>query len=117
MIFHGMNIRSIADKIGMDYDAALEDFCGDVSAISSKLLSFPEDNGIGTLEAAVDSKDAETAHKAARALRKSAEKLCLTRLAEECSKVEKSDVDGLEGAYIPLRSLYISIASILEGEE
>ena len=73
--------------------------------------------GIGTLEAAVDSKDAETAHKAARALRKSAEKLCLTRLAEECSKVEKSDADGLEGAYIPLRSLYISIASILEGEE
>ena len=77
----------------------------------------PEDNGIGTLEAAVDSKDAEMAHKAARALRKSAEKLCLTRLAEECSKVEKSDADGLEGAYIPLRSLYISIASILEGEE
>ena len=60
MIFHDMNIRSIADKIGMDYDTALEDFCGDVSAISSKLLSFPEDNSIDALEAAVDSKDTET---------------------------------------------------------
>lgn len=117
MIFHDMNIRSIADKIGMDYDTALEDFCGDVSAISSKLLSFPEDNSIDALEAAVDSKDTETAHKAARALRKSVEKLSLTRLAEECAKVEKADEAGLEGAYMPLRALYISIASILEGEE
>ena len=117
MIFHGMNIRSIADKIGMDYDAALEDFCGDVAAISTKLLSFPAENGLQALEAAIDTGDMEGARKAARTLRKSAEKISLSKLAEECSKVEKAEEAELNNAYKSLRTLYISIVSILEGEE
>ena len=112
-----MNIRAIADKIGMDYDAALEDFCGDVSAISARLLSFPEENSLDALEVAVKEGNAEESRKAARSIRKGAEKIGLTRLAEACSRVEKSEGKELEDSFKDLRTLYISITSVLEGGE
>ena len=47
---HIMNIRSIADRIGMDYEGALEDYCGDVGALSARLAAFPSECQMEKLE-------------------------------------------------------------------
>ena len=35
---HIATAKAIAEKIGMDYEAVMEDYCGDVSALKDKLM-------------------------------------------------------------------------------
>ena len=110
-----MNIKSIADSIGLDYEMAMEEFCGDVSALGEKLISFPKSTSLAELESAINEGRNDDARTEARKLRKNAEKIGLRKLAESCSELEKSE--DPEKTFLPLRAMYISIVSILGGAE
>lgn len=97
-----MNIKAIADKIGIDYETVLEDFCGDVSELGSRLQGFASSDVINGLKAALESSD----HKAIKALaheaRNKAEKVGLKSIAKIARRVEDADDDKIRNATIVL---------------
>ena len=64
-----MSIKSLAERIGMDYDSVIEDFCGDVSALKDSLKAFHEAEDINNLKKAVESMDIEGIRKASHKIR------------------------------------------------
>lgn len=104
-----MNIKALAGKIGLDYENTLEDFCGDVSALSDKLKRFPKECGIASLEAAIELDDALAIRKAAHAIRKASEKVGLTSLTKAASRVEDAEDEKLNCACQALIEKYNEI--------
>lgn len=108
-----MNIRAIAKQIDMDYDDVLEDFCGDVSAISSKLENYLADCSFSSLTEAVKADDAEAIRKSAHRIRKCSEKLGLSQMAKLASTLENAKSDKAASAFEPLEKEYRKIEEVL----
>ncbi len=108
-----MNIRAIAKQIGMDYDNVLEDFCGDVSAIKTKLESYIEDTAFPVLSDAIEKSDAAEIKKAAHKVKKASEKLGLTTMTKYASVLENSKEDKMQSAYETLEKEYKKVEEIL----
>ena len=104
IIFLVMNIRAIADKIGMDYEGVMEDFCGDVGAVREKLMAFASGNIAESIDGCLGSGDYAGARKFAHSLRKNAEKLGIKKLAERRSGMRKIII-----------ALAIAVAVVLAG--
>ncbi len=112
-----MNIRNIASRIGMDYETALEDYCGDVTALSNALSSFCSDCHIEKLENAIRSGSNEDIKKEAKRIRKLAEKAGLASLSEECHNLEKAEESLWNTLFSAIRSLCSEIISIIEASK
>lgn len=110
-----MNIRAIADKIGMDYEGVMEDFCGDVSIVREKLLSFAGSDISSSIDTCIAAKDYEGARKLAHSLRKNAEKLGIRSLAEYAGRVEEVSDDKIAGDWKDTKELYSSIINAIKG--
>ena len=109
-----MNIKSIASKIGMDYENTLEAFCGDVNALTEKLLAFPSSADITALSKAIESGDEESIRTEAHRMRKSSEKLGLTQLAKLFRIVEEAGPEKRENAFREAEKEYAEIAALLK---
>ena len=96
----------------MDYEEALEDYCGDVSALSAKLAAFPGECHIERLAEAVAADDGTAVRTEAKRIRKLAEKAGLKSLAAECHALEGSD-GGYEGAEA-IRTMCETVISVIE---
>lgn len=112
-----MNISAIADKIGLDYENIIEDFCGDVAALGSKLSAFTENCRIDGLEAAMESKDYDTARSEAKKIRKAAEKVGLRDLKKAAEHAENAKDDKLHSAVASLVQKYNDVAQCLDAEK
>ncbi len=108
-----MNISAFAKRIGMDYDLVLEDYCGDVSLISSKLASFVKDCNFATLEAKKAADDEDGLKAEAHRIKKLAEKMGITPLFKAAQLVETAKGNKLENAYEALESEYKKVAEVL----
>ena len=112
-----MNIRNIAARIGMDYEEALEDYCGDVAALSERLESFPCECHIEDLESAVESGSEEDARREAKRIRKLAEKAGLATLRDRCHELERSERESWQAELASIKALCSEIISVIEGEK
>ena len=110
-----MNIRNIATRIGMDYEKALEDYCGDVTALSERLAAFPSQCHIEQLENAVKSGVAEDIRKEAKRIRKLAEKAGLATLSGKCHDLENAGTDGIQTGFSEVKTLCSEIIGIIGG--
>lgn len=108
-----MNIKTVADLIGMDYDAVLEDYCGDVSLLNERLVAFPSSTSLDNLSMPLKVGDYETLRIEAKKLRKASEKIGLTKLAAACKTLEKADGTDLQVAYNEVKKLYESVIAVL----
>ncbi len=111
-----MNIRAIAERIGMDYDGVMEYYCGDVAVVKEKLMQFPESASLEKLEAAIEADDETAVRKEAHAIRKAAEKLGLQEMAKAASAVEEVSRGKLPDDFSKLKAIQKEICSVLEGE-
>lgn len=109
-----MNIRAIADKVGLDYENIIEDFCGDVKALSEKLSSFTETITLEDLKASIEKKDYDGARKAAKAIRKGAEKVGLKDLVKAAQYAEEAKDEKLHSAVASLIEKYEEIKKVLD---
>lgn len=116
-IFYGMNIRAIARSIDMDYDEVLEDFCGDVQAITSKLESYLDDCAFESLEEAVEKEDATLVKKGAHRVRKCSEKLGLKAMEKYAGTLENAKSDRIASAFEPLAKEYAKVKEVLEKKD
>ena len=113
-----MNIKAVADKIGIDYEKTVEDFCGDVSALSSRLQAFASSNAIETLKTLQDKADAAGIKKLAHGIRKDAEKVGLETVAKASRRVEDADTDKLKSAvHVLIEKMEEAISAIKNQEE
>ena len=103
-----MNIKAIAERIGMDYENVMEDYCGDVAAVKERLLRFPSDTDLSALEGCVSSGDMDGIRREAHRIRKCAKKLGLGSLAGIASHLEETG-EGLD----MLRTTRDSICSVI----
>lgn len=108
-----MNISAIAKRIGMDYDLVLEDYCGDVSLISSKLASFVKDCNFKALEDKKAAGDEDGLKAEAHRIKKLAEKMGITPLLKAAQLVENTKGNKLGSAYETLESEYNKVAQVL----
>lgn len=109
-----MNIRAIADKVGLDYENIIEDFCGDVKALREKLSSFTETITLEDLKASIEKKDYDGARKAAKAIRKGAEKVGLKDLVKAAQYAEEAKDEKLHSAVASLIEKYEEIKKVLD---
>lgn len=93
-----MNIKAIANKIGLDYENALEDFCGDVSELSSRLQKFASSDVVNELKKSFENGDHANIKKIAHSVRNSSEKIWLTNIAKIAGRVETADDDKIKNA-------------------
>ena len=112
-----MSIRGIADRIGLDYDAAVEAYCGDVPALAEAIRAFPSSSGMEDLRGCIAGRRWQDARKAAHDLRKKAEKAGLGQLAHEASLLEEVSDEKMEADFMKLDSLYGRICRIIEEEK
>ena len=97
-----MNIKAIADKIGIDYETVLEDFCGDVSELGSRLQRFAASDVITELKNALEAADHAHVKSLAHEARNKAEKVGLKNIAKVARRVEDADDDKIKNATIVL---------------
>ncbi len=112
-----MSIKSLAEKIGMDYESVIEDFCGDVSALRESLRKFPSSHDEEALSMAVAAKDWEGVKKEAHRIRKSAEKLGLEELRTAASRLEEVNEEKVPADYEHLKALYDEAVRAIEEEQ
>ncbi len=111
-----MNIRAIADRIGLDYENIIEDYCGDVAALGSRLSAFPESCSLDGFEAAMESKDYDTARSEAKRIRKAAEKVGLIDLKKAAEHAENAKDDKLHSAAASLIQRYREVTECINAE-
>lgn len=97
-----MNIKAIADKIGIDYETVLEDFCGDVSELGSRLQGFASSDVINGLKKALEAANHTEIKSLAHGIRNKAEKVGLKNIAKVARRVEDADDDKIKNATIVL---------------
>ena len=110
-----MNIRAIADRIGMDYEGVMEDFCGDVSIVREKLLSFAGSDVSSSIDTCIADNDYAGARKLAHTLRKNAEKLGIKALAERAGRRVEVREEKIAGDWQETKELYLSIINAIKG--
>lgn len=112
-----MNIRTIADRIGMDYEGALEYYGGDVSLLKSRLESFVKDVDFPSLKLAVENRNEEETKARAHRMRKLSEKVCLTELVKLSEILENAR--GLKEihAFLTLEKEFCRIEKLLTKED
>lgn len=115
IIFLVMNIRAIADKIGMDYEGVMEDFCGDVGAVREKLMAFASGNIAESIDGCLGSGDYAGARKFAHSLRKNAEKLGIKKLAEQAGRLEEVSDEKMQADWQEAKELHASIVNAIKG--
>ena len=108
-----MNIKAIADKIGMDYEDALEYYGGEVNLLQAKLDSFIADADFASLKAAIEADDEENVKAKAHRIRKIAEKVCMRNLEHLASNLENA---RSLNAFLPLEKEYNDIVKALTEE-
>ena len=99
----------------MDYEGVMEDFCGDVSIVREKLLSFAASDTAESIDRCIGDKDYAGARKLAHSLRKNAEKLGIKALAERAGRVEEVSDEKIEGDWKETKELYASIINAIKG--
>ena len=112
-----MNLKSMAGKIGMNYDSVLEDFCGDVSSIREKVESLLQECSIDDLVLAYSNGDEEGVRKAAHDIRKKAEKLGLQVLIKAALQLEEAKPGRLAAPYENLVKEFEKIKSVLSSNQ
>ena len=85
-----MNIKAIADKIGLDWEEALEYYGGDIAMLKERLASFEADTSFPELKKAVEDKDEERIVKGAHRIKKASEKVGLNTLAKIAGELEEA---------------------------
>lgn len=86
-----MNIKSLAKKINMDYEGLMEVYGGDVSLIFDKINNFENETAFSALAEAIQAEDKESISKAARKVKKVAEKLSITPLYDAARALQHAD--------------------------
>lgn len=109
-----MNISSIAKRIGMDYDLVLEDYCGDVSLISSKLGSFLSDCNFEALKESKRANDEAKIKSEAHRVKKLSEKLGIMPLSKAAALLENAKENKIEVAFSSLESEFNKVAEVLK---
>lgn len=109
-----MNIKAIAEKIGMDYEAVMEDYCGDVSALKDKLIAFPSSADLTALEQSISERNADGMKKEAHKIRKCAEKLGLHEIAKLASRIEEVNHEKAVSDFAELKTARDAVCSIIE---
>ena len=112
-----MNIRAIAKSIDMDYDEVLEDFCGDVQSIATKLESYLSDCDFESLKEAVKKEDYQAVKKGAHKIKKCSEKLGLKAMEKVASTLENAKSDRIASAFEPLEKEYEKVKEVLEKKD
>ncbi len=111
-----MSIRSIAGRIGMDYDSVIEDYCGDVPSLAATLREFPSGTAVEEMRKCIGEENWDGARKAAHALRKRAEKVGLKKLAEKAALIEEVSSEKMPHDFLQLEALYREICGIITEE-
>ena len=111
-----MSIKTLAGKIGMDYESVIEDFCGDVSSLKDALKAFASSGDGERLGKAVAADDAEAVRKEAHRIRKSAEKLGLEDLRKAAARLEEASEDKTAADYAHLAALSAPAVRAIEEE-
>ena len=101
-----MSIKSLAEKIGMDYENVLEDFCGDVSTLKDTLRNFSSSHDEEALRKSVEAMDGEGVKREAHKIRKSAEKLGLEDLRTAAARLEEVNEEKVPADYQHLKAIY-----------
>lgn len=109
-----MSIKAIAMKIGMDYDAVIEDFCGDVTLIADKLRTFAQDCAFPSLEKAVKDNDLDAITKGARKVRKAAEKIGILPLQSAAEALEKAQGDSIHPLFEDVKTSYQNVLDAID---
>ncbi len=113
-----MNIKAIADKLGIDYENILEDFCGDVSELSMKMQEFATSDVVEKLNQALQNADQESVKQLAHKVRNTGDKIGLANVAKAARRVEEADKDKLKSATLVLiEKLEEAISTIKSNEE
>ena len=112
-----MNIRAIAEKTGMDYEAVMEDYCGDVSILKEKIMAFPASADLSQLEKSIKEGDTDGVRKEAHRIRKAAEKLGMKELARLASLLEEVDGEKAKTDFEELRAARDSICAVIGAAE
>ena len=105
-----MNIKAIADRLGMDYEDALEYYGGEVSLLQAKLDSFVADADFPALKASVEAEDEKAIKAGAHKVRKVAEKVCMRNLEHLAANLENSRSSN---AFVVLEKEYDDIVKAL----
>lgn len=107
-----MNIKFIADNIGLDYEQALEYVGGDIGGLKDKLMHLEEDSHFKELEAAIEKNNAEAIAQTAHKARKTFERVCLNNLASLAGKVEETKNGS--SVYRELKDEYDKVLRVLK---
>ena len=97
-----MNIKFIAEEIGLDYEQALEYVGGDIGELKGKLMSLDKDSDFAKLEEAVEKEDPEEIATYAHKARKAFERVSLGKLAILAGRVEEARTGN--GSYKELKA-------------
>ena len=109
-----MNIKAIANKIGIDYEKVVEDFCGDISTLGARIENFASSDFANKLNAYLDSSDYENTKALSHSIRKDAEKIGLDSIAKSAKRVEDADSDKIKNATLILIEKIKDATSIIE---
>lgn len=101
-IFLHVNITNFAQKLGLDYEKIVEDYCGDMQALAHDILVFPELCRLDDVEKALNEKDVTAVHTAAHRMRKAAEKLSLDEIVRLSRRLEEASIDRAHSLLGPL---------------
>ena len=95
-----MNIKTIASRIDIDWEEALEYYGGDIAMLKDKLASFESD----------------TALKGAHRIKKASEKVGLKSLAKMAETLETDSTGKTEELFSDLKEAYDSVIKALKEE-
>lgn len=109
-----MSVSLIAKQIGMDYDLVLEDYCGDISLISSKLKTFVNDCDFPTLLTYKSENNEEKIKEGAHKIKKLSEKLGIIPLQTLAKETEEAKSGKLDIAFKALEQEFLKVEKILQ---
>ncbi len=102
-----MNIKAIAEKVGLDWEEALEYYGGDIAMFKEKLTSFEKDSDFPCLKKAMEEKDEQAITKCAHKIKKAAEKIGLKKIAALAEELEKTRSLKETAVFLNLESEYM----------
>lgn len=111
-----MNIKTLASRIDIDWEEALEYYGGDIAMLKDKLASFESDTAFEELEKATSSKDTEGIKKGAHRIKKASERVGLKSLAKMAETLEKDSTNKTEELFSGLKEAYDSVIKALKEE-
>lgn len=101
----------------MDYEKVMEDFCGDVEAVRSRLQSFASSDTAVRISECIASGDYAGARKLAHTLRKDAEKLGLGELMTKAGRLEEVSDEKFAIDWPGVETLCITTVDAIRGKD